>query len=178
MLSKIFSLSVFPCIFSCLVAPFAVAANDAGHGRVNMQGAIIDTACAIAVESRDQVIDMDVIPFADVLRDGHGRSKPFSIALVNCVLERPGKPDWRQFQVTFDGERDGDYFGVYGDARGVALRIMDEYGNHALPGKALPLRDVILGNKMLHYTLTLMPNQRALKAGAYFSTIRFKLDYF
>ncbi|MGJ3356003.1 type 1 fimbrial protein, partial [Providencia sp. Je.9.19] len=70
MLSKIFSLSVFPCIFSCLVAPFAVAANDAGHGRVNMQGAIIDTACAIAVESRDQVIDMDVIPFADVLRDG------------------------------------------------------------------------------------------------------------
>lgn len=178
MRGKIFSLSVFSCIFSSLVGSAAFAASDTGHGRVNMQGAIIDTACAIAVESREQVIDMEVIPFADVLRDGHGRSKPFSIALVNCVLERPGKPDWHQFQVTFDGDRDGDYFGVYGDARGVALRIMDEYGNQALPGKALPLRDLVLGNKVLNYTLTLMPNKRDLKAGAYFSTIRFKLDYF
>lgn len=177
MRSKMLYLAVFSCIFSLWLLPTALAA-DQSHGRVNMQGAIIDTACAIAVESRDQVIDMEVIPFADVLRDGHGRSKPFSIHLVNCVLERSTKPDWYQFQVTFDGARDGDYFGVYGDARGVALRIMDEYGNQALPGKALPLRDIILGNKVLNYTLTLMPNQRGLKAGAYFSTIRFKLDYF
>ncbi|MGG4661828.1 fimbrial protein [Providencia vermicola] len=178
MRGKVFSISVFSCIFSSLVGSVAFAASDAGHGRVNMQGAIIDTACAIAVESREQVIDMGVIPFSTVLRDGHGRSQPFSIALINCVLERQGKPDWRAFQVTFDGERDGDYFGVYGEARGVALRIMDEYGNQARPGKALPLRDLVLGDHVLNYTLTLMPNQRGLKAGAYFSTIRFKLDYF
>lgn len=177
MRGKAFSLSVFSCLLAW--GAFSVAfAADEGHGRVNMQGTIIDTACAIAVESREQVIDMAVIPFADVLRDGHGRSKPFSIHLVNCVLERPGKPDWRQFQVTFEGEPDGDYFGVSGEAKGVALRITDEYGHHALPGKSLPLRDLMLGNKVLNYTLTLMPNQRALKAGAYFSTIRFKLDYF
>lgn len=177
MRGKALSLSVFSCIFAWGGSPVAFAADE-GHGRVNMQGAIIDTACAIAVESREQVIDMEVIPFADVLRDGHGRSKPFSIHLVNCLLERPGKADWRQFQVTFDGEHDGEYFGVYGDAKGVALRITDEYGNHAQPGKSLPLRDLILGDHVLNYTLTLMPNQRALKAGAYFSSIRFKLDYF
>lgn len=177
MRGKVLFLSVFSCIFSLWVLPAALAA-DQGHGRVNMQGTIIDTACAIAVESRDQVIDMDVIPFAEIQRDGHGRSQPFAIHLINCVLERPDKLDWYQFQVTFDGERDGNYFSVYGDARGIALRIVDEYGNPALPGRALPLRNLILGNKVLNYTLTLMPNQRALKAGAYFSTIRFKVDYF
>ena len=174
---NVLSLSVFSCMLSCGVCPAALAA-DAGHGRVSMQGAIIDTACAIAVDSREQVIDMEVIPFADVLREGHGRSKPFSIHLINCVLPRSGQSDWRQFQVTFEGERDGDYFGVYGEARGVALRIMDERGNPALPGQSLPLYDITPGSRMLHYTLTLMPNQRALKAGAYFSSIRFKLDYF
>ncbi len=31
-------------------------------------------------------------------------TKPFSIELVNCILERPeNKPDWKFFQVTFDG---------------------------------------------------------------------------
>lgn len=177
MRGKAYSLSAFICVFSLGGGPISQAADE-GHGRVNMRGAIINTPCAIAVESREQVIDMKVIPFADVLRHGRGHSQPFSIQLVNCILERPDQPNWSQFQVTFDGDRDGEYFSVYGDASGVALLIMDEFGNKALPGKALPLRNIILGNKWLNYTITLVPNQRALKAGDYFSTIRFKLDYF
>ena len=51
-------------------------------------------------------------------------TKPFSIELVNCILERPeNKPDWKFFQVTFDGYAEGALFGVQGDARGVALEI-------------------------------------------------------
>ncbi|VTR51655.1 P pilus assembly protein, pilin FimA [Serratia fonticola] len=49
-------------VFSCLLFPATfsshAAAGLAGWGRVNMQGSIIDTACAIAVESREQSIDM------------------------------------------------------------------------------------------------------------------------
>lgn len=179
MRSRVFFLSVFSCIFSLWALPAAQAAVDDGrHGRVNMHGAITDAACAIAVESRDQVIDMEVIPLADVRRDGHGRSKSFSIRLVNCIAAIKEKPERRQFEITFDGDHDGNYFGVYGEASGVALRITDEYGNQALPGKALPLRDITMVDKVLNYTLTLMANQRDLKAGVYFSTIRFKLDYF
>lgn len=59
-----------------------------------------------------------------IIRDGQGMTKPFSIELVNCILERPeNKPDWKFFQVTFDGYAEGALFGVQGDARGVALEI-------------------------------------------------------
>jgi len=169
---------VFSCLFTLI--PFSAPAigTAAGWGRVNMQGAIIDTACAIAVESREQTIDMETVPLADIVRDGQGRSKPFSIKLVNCVVERPGKKDWKQFQVTFDGDAEGDLFGVYGDASGVALQIIDHVGNTASPGKTLPLMDITPGDRQLNYTMKLVANNHALKLGSYFSSIRFKLDYF
>ncbi|MBH3259861.1 type 1 fimbrial protein [Serratia marcescens] len=169
-------------VFSFMFSAGALTAFAAqqGQGRVSMQGAIIDTACAIAVDSRDQVIDMGVVPLADIIRDGQGSRRDFSIKLVNCVLERPhsDKPDWKQFQVTFDGDAEGELFGVRGDASGVALRIIDKMGNIALPGKALPLAAIVPGDLQLDYSLRLVANNHALKSGDYFSAIRFKLDYF
>jgi len=143
-----------------------------------MQGAIIDTACAIAVESREQTIDMEVVPLADIRQNGQGRSKSFTIELVNCILERPKKEDWKQFQVTFDGDAEGTLFGVHGDASGIGLQIVDSQGNIAMPGQPLPLIDIVPGSMQMNYTLKLVANNHALKAGDYFSSIRFKLDYF
>ncbi|VTR51651.1 P pilus assembly protein, pilin FimA [Serratia fonticola] len=74
---------------------------------------------------------------ADILRDGQGRSKSFSIHLVDCVLERPGKTGWKQFQVTFDGDAEETLFGVHGDTSGVGLQISDGVGNIVLPGKSI-----------------------------------------
>lgn len=151
-----------------------------GWGQVNMQGAIIDTACAIAVESRDQTIDMGVVPLSDIRRDGYGKSRPVAIHLVNCVIDRTDAklPDWKQFQVTFDGDAEGELFGVQGEASGVALKISDKAGNIATPGNPLPLRDLISTSMQLNYTLKLVSNSHTLKSGDYFSSIRFKLDYF
>lgn len=173
------TLIVFSCLFSPVIFPAHTAASGlGGWGRVNMQGSIIDTACAIAVDSREQSIDMGIIPVADIIRDGNGRSKPFSIDLVNCVLDRPGKEDWKQFQVIFDGDADGDLFGVHGGASGVGLQITDGLGNIASPGKALPVVDIAPGSMQLNYSLKLVANNHAVKSGDYFSSIRFKLDYF
>ncbi|MGQ5773839.1 fimbrial protein, partial [Serratia sp. IR-2025] len=104
--------------FCLLSLPFffvsqAIAASQ-GEGRVNMQGAINDAACAIATASREQIIYMDVIPISDIARYGQGKNVPFSIKLVNCVLDRVDKslPGWKQFQVTFDGHADGEMFGI------------------------------------------------------------------
>ncbi|HHQ6589785.1 fimbrial protein [Serratia fonticola] len=168
-------------VFSCLLsqALFSTHASGlAGWGTVNMQGSIIDTACAIAVDDREQNIDMGVIPVADIIRDGQGRSQTFSIELVNCVLERPGKEGWKHFQVTFDGDTEGELFGIRGRASGVGLQIADDLGNIASPGKALPFADITLGNRQLNYSLKLVANHHAVKSGDYFSSIRFKLDYF
>ncbi len=169
---------VVSCLFSFPVVSVLADEHIAGWGRVNMQGSIIDTACAIAVDSREQTIDMGVLPLSDIIRDGQGRSQPFSIDLVNCINERPGKESWKKFQVTFDGEANGGLFGVNGNASGVALKIIDTQGNVAMPGKAMPPIDIVTGDSQLNYTMRLVANNQALKAGDYLSSIRFKLDYF
>jgi type 1 fimbria pilin len=171
-------LIVFSCLFFSVFIPAHAAGGMAGWGRVNMQGSIIDTACAIAVDSREQSIDMGVIPLADIIRDGQGRSKPFSIDLVNCVLERPGNADWKYFQVTFDGDPEGALFGIRGGASGVGLQISDSLGNIASPGKVLPFVDTVPGSMQLNYSLKLVANNHALIPGDYFSSIRFKMEYF
>jgi|UPI000325E3B8 type 1 fimbria pilin len=171
-----------PCILTLFLFTSSAQAvqQTQGWGRVNMQGAIIDTACAIAAGSREQVIDMETVPVADIIRDGHGMIKPFSIELINCVLTRSNNklPNWKHFQVTFDGETDGTSFGVQGEAKGVALQIADGQGNIATPGKPLPLGDISLGSMQLNYAMRLVSNSQSLRAGVYSSAVRFKLDYY
>ncbi|CUZ93714.1 PAP fimbrial minor pilin protein precursor [Serratia marcescens] len=169
------------CLLLLLIC-FAGKAISAvqGQGRVNMQGAIIDTACAIATESREQIIAMGITPVADIVRDGRGKEVPFSIELINCVLERADNnlPDWRQFQVTFDGHNDGGMFSVNGDVSGLAIRITDSTGNIARPGMPLPALDILPGNYRLNFSMMLVSNKQVLKAGSYFSSVRFKMDYY
>ncbi len=172
------ALIVFPCLLTVVFFSAHAVGGLAGWGRVSMQGSIIDTACAIAVDSREQSIDMGIIPLADIILDGQGRSKPFSIDLVNCVLDRPGKDDWKHFQVTFDGDPEGNLFGVHGGASGVGLQISDSLGNIVTPGKVLPFVDITPGSMQLNYSLKLVANNHVLKSGDYFSSIRFKVDYF
>ncbi|HFZ1934505.1 type 1 fimbrial protein [Serratia marcescens] len=170
-----------PCLllmsFGCVSQ---VISASQGEGRVNMQGAIIETACAIATESREQLIDMKNTALTDIVGGANGKSVPFSIELVNCVVERADKslPDWKQFQITFDGHADGEAFGVNGDISGVALKITDAAGNIARPGRPLPPMEIIPGNYRLNFTLALIANNRPLKAGSYFSSVRFKMDYY
>ncbi|MBE4976534.1 MULTISPECIES: fimbrial protein [Serratia] len=176
--TMIFPLAV--CLFTFTAVTAQAAGSVQGWGRVNMQGAIIDTACAIAVESRYQTVDMDVVPIADIIRDGQSQMKTFAIELVNCTLERANKnsPDWKQFQVTFDGDAEEGLFGVRGEASGIALQISDAAGNIATPGYPMPRGDIIPGNMRLNYALKLVANNHTPKAGDYFSAVRFKLDYF
>ncbi|EOV8484587.1 fimbrial protein [Klebsiella aerogenes] len=158
--------------------PPASASSTTGAGRVNMQGVILDTACAISVESREQTIAMGVVPLSEIIRNGQGQSKSFSIGLVNCLLEKTTTKNWNYFKIIFDGDDQEGLFGISGDASGVGLRITDVLGNIALPGKALPIGVITQKNMRLDYSLKLVANKKELKSGAYTSSIRFKLDYF
>ncbi|APS37041.1 MULTISPECIES: fimbrial protein [Serratia] len=159
--------------------PGYASSSTQGWGTVGITGTIVDTACTIAAGSEIQTVDMGILSVGQILREGQGVAKPFSIELVNCILERSGnKNDWKFFQVTFDGHAEDALFGLQGDARGIALKIKDTNGLSITPGKPLPLEEVTQGNKVLNYSMILMPNQHPLKAGAYFGTVRFKLDYF
>lgn len=156
-------------------------AAEQGAGRVRMQGSIIDTPCAIDIESRDQSIDMSVIPIEYMIRNKYGPEKQFSIHLENCVLEQDNtnNPDWSSFRITFDGPtNDGTLFSVRGHGTGVGLQLSDNNGNIAFPGKQMPPGNLIAGNMTLDYKIRLKTNHKILRAGAYRATLRFKMDYY
>lgn len=158
----------------------AAPTASAGHGTVSMTGAIIDTACAIDIGSRAQVIALSTLPIGQLMREGKGPAQPFTIRLVNCTLSRPDPrlPDWQTFQVTFDGPADGSGFHIDGAARGVALQITDGEGRIALPGVVQPAQAVKPGTLVLAYNLRLVGNAQRLQPGDYRATVRFKLDYY
>jgi len=161
-----------------LCLPVSAKANhsgDFGHGIVRMQGSIITTACAIDTKSRDQTIDMSVLPINQLVNNGRSHSHPFSITLVNCVL---GREDWQRFQVAFYGPTDDGLFSVQGRARGIALQIVDTAGNIAMPGIPLPAMEFIEDNRRLHYALRLVGNSKKLQVGDYSSTLRFEMSYY
>lgn len=177
---------------SRLITPFCISitmtmspvlyaiSNPYDRGLVTMQGAIIGSACTIAAGSREQTIDMGIVPVGNIIREGQGNAHPFSIMLTNCVLEQPSSNSlgWKQFQVTFDGDVDGALFGIWGEANGVALQITDNMGNIAMPGNPLPLGDIMPKYMLLQYSIKLVANNQPLKAGRYFSSVRFRLDYY
>ncbi|XXD09670.1 fimbrial protein [Klebsiella sp. R445] len=172
-----------PSLLICCAAIFSssiCSAALAGEGRVSMEGAIVETPCAIDVGGRDQSLSMGTIPLSQLIRDGYGPKKIFSIRLVNCVLTRisPTLPSWQRFMVTFDGDTDRGHFGLTGEARGVALMIHDVTGVRAIPGEALPARSLIPEEMLLRFTLSLVGNQQTLHVGNYRSAIRFRIDYY
>lgn len=158
----------------------AMAVSPMGWGTIAMEGAIVETACAIDVGSQDQTIDMGVVPLGQIIRDGRGNTRPFTIQLVDCQLSAPSStvPEWHYFQVTFDGPTDHEQFAVNGDSRGIALRITDTRGNVARPGDRMPPGNIVPGSMGLNYFLDIMGNHEVLRAGAYQSTVRFKLNYY
>jgi len=94
------------------------------------------------------------------------------------TLYLSSQPEWQHFQVTFDGKPDAGLFSVHGEAQGIALQIADSQGNIALPGIALPKGEVHSGDMPLKYSLRLVSNNKLLRAGEYFSTVKFKMDYY
>lgn len=99
---------------SLLVAIFTAQAMPAtasviGWGRVNMEGAIVNAACALESASRDQTIDMKTLPVEQISRDGHGLTRPFTLKLVNCGLsgDNSANSGRQHFRMIFDGNAEG-----------------------------------------------------------------------
>ncbi|TBL53663.1 fimbrial protein [Obesumbacterium proteus] len=162
------------------VIPFSVFANSfVEHGRVNMNGSIVASACALAVDSIDQHIDLGSLPIGIIARDGQGPEKPFHLSLEGCEIFRPGSWSFNSVRVTFDGLHDDvpHLIKVIGSAQGVGLLIKDSEGNHVFPGKALTSLPLEEGAMTLNYTLSLEKNNEKLLPGRYRAGIRFKVEY-
>ncbi|MGL4429835.1 MAG: fimbrial protein [Silvania sp.] len=178
-MNKYSRVNVLPCMLMLCVWGTAFGQYPAqGHGRVSMQGSIIDTPCAIATADRDQTINMDESTVGEIIRNGRGPESKFSLELVNCTLpSSSAEKESNRFRTTFDGPAEGNIFSVVG-AAGIGLQIIDAAGNIAIPGQALPEHLLTAGSQHLEYTLRLVGNGHQLKAGDYYTVLRFKIDYF
>lgn len=171
---------MLPCILILLLCHAELACSSShGQGRVNMQGSIIETPCAIATADHDQTINMGELSMGEITHNGRGPLHKFSLQLVNCVLQHraPTQQDWRWFETTFDGPAQDGTFSVSG-ASGVGLQIADAAGHVAIPGEPLPEARLTTGTQQLDYTLRLTGNHHRLEAGEYHTVLRFKVDYF
>ncbi|MGO2367040.1 fimbrial protein [Serratia grimesii] len=174
--------SVAPSLLTLIfiTQPLMAQSSVIGWGRVNMEGAIVNAACAIESASRDQTIDMQTLPVEQIARDGKGLTKAFSLRLLNCSLADAGKiqPGRQHFQMMFDGRADNGLFGVTGDATGIALRLSDSVGNVIYPGLTMPIDGTVIKENQLNYSMQLVANRQVLRAGDYRTAIRFKLNYY
>ncbi|ALX93541.1 hypothetical protein AV650_08175 [Serratia fonticola] len=74
---------VVPSLLMCCALAFsgcAFSADVLGQGRVSMEGAIVETPCAIEVGDRDQSLVMDTLPVSQLIRDGRGPEKDLLFA--------------------------------------------------------------------------------------------------
>ncbi|MFC0228817.1 fimbrial protein [Serratia aquatilis] len=173
---------VVPSLLLCCTLTFsgsALSAGEFGRGSVSMEGAIFDTPCTIDVGDQNQTVVVDTLTIEELAYKGQGPAQAFAIRLVDCLLPRPdlGQRDRQRFVMMFDGERDREHFGVAGTAQGVALRIQDARGQVAMPGETLPVA-FMPGDPTLHYRVSLVASRMPLRAGEYYSAIRFRMDYY
>ena len=170
-----------PVFFILSALSFCAPASNHGHGRVQLKGNIIDTACAISAGDAEQGIELGTLAFDELVRKGRGPAVPFTIHLVNCVLNPHGKqdaPSWKDVRITFDGEPAGaSSFALQGDARGGALVIVDPQGYRARPGERMPPVSLTPGSMSLRYQLWLTGDSRAIRPGHYHTTVRYFMEY-
>ncbi len=150
-------------------------------GRASFKGQVIVPACTLSMEDAWQEIDMGTTPLRDLQNSPAGPEKKFRLRLRNCELTGAGKQVYTatRVRVTFDGipGETPDKFSLTGQAEGINLQIMDNYGYPARAGKSMPPL-ILRGNEDgLDYSLRIVRNGYPLKAGDYYAALRFKLDY-
>lgn len=163
-----------------LFFPTKIFASNHGWGKVTMNGEIVDTACAIDIGSRDQTINLGVLPTSYIREVGKGPITEFDIKLIDCRWERFSKDnnEWNSLEVTFDGPSEGNYFSLSGEAKGVQLALHDKAGYSIIPGKALTAVGITPGTMILRYQMQLVTNYHPVKPGNYQTLLRFKVDYY
>ncbi len=151
-----------------------------GHGESSLSGGIVDTPCTINTDSKDQAIDMGVIPINRLIQFGESEPISFNINLINCRWEKNAsiQDEWRNFNIAFIAPSKGDYFTVNGNAKGIKLSIYDYFKNKVIPGNVLNLQGINSRDIKLKYTLYLVRDDERLETGVFHTLINFRISYY
>lgn len=170
-------------IYQCLLlsmscfSSFIFADEVQGHGKVDLSGEIVESACTIDTDSLDQTIDMGIIPISIMMKFGESESRDFSINLVDCRWGEDTKNNYQGFDITFSGHTNDRYFLVSGEAEGVELRLNDYSGKQILPGQKVLFEGETSESIVNKYSFKLVANGENLKSGLFSSLINYSISY-
>ena len=144
-----------------------------------MEGSILSSACDIATEDRYQTVKMPSETHGHIKRIGIGPAQHFYIHLVNCSFDTTGSNlPLPYMQIIFDGDEDNGMFRLAGDVGGMALELLDKYGEVIRPGTAISNRELIIDDNRLDFQLRLKKTTGDVNVGNYHAMIRYRLEYF
>ncbi|AKH88325.1 fimbrial protein [Edwardsiella tarda] len=150
-------------------------------GRASFTGRVYVASCSLEMNDQYQMLYMGVEQLKNFHDSDIGLEKKLKIELKNCDFPSDGHGVFSgsRVQVTFDGMpgNSPDQFYLNGQAKGVALQIVNSDGYSAIAGKPLPAEFINSKRKELIYTARLVRNGEALKPGNYQALIGFKLNY-
>ncbi|MFY0479246.1 fimbrial protein [Achromobacter marplatensis] len=157
-----------------------IASAHAMTAQVNMNGAIVTSACSLRVESKDQTVTMAPAVISGLINGEATLQQPFKVQLLNCSPHetQSGATGGNTFTLMFEGTGDRQGYLARGSAKGIAIRIKDSQGKQIVPGVPVQQRLPSSGDLALHYALSLTGTGAALQAGDYQITIRLRMNYF
>ena len=155
-------------------------ADKQPKGRVQLAGSIVDTACAMHMGNEGQTVTFQPASLDGLVRGEASFQRPLNIYLSDCGITGTGSNalSSRALKLTFEGEVNGNNFGLQGAAQGVALRIKDVRGKLIAPGMSLDDSSGAADTMELNYVLELVGTGSALQAGNYHATIKLSIQHF
>lgn len=173
------TVGVLRCLFAVVLTLSGLTQMSYGaeyeHGRVSMNGSILDSTCSIDTSLENQVVLMKTVPVGQMLRDGQSEPTSLSIWLVGCDT----RAEASHFKVTFYGAQgNNNTFLLSGETKGIGMRLVDREGNEIRPGVPMAIAQTTTESNKLEYTLTLKGDGDTLTPGTYQTTLRMKLEYY
>lgn len=157
--------------------PFIDAANTNKFaiGRATFSGAVIASACNLAMDDNYQTIDMGTTPISELQSITSLPEKVLKLRMIGCEL---GKDDYtgHLIEILFEWER-VDITNNSDTASGIDLKIQDSRGRWATSGIPLPPQILGKSENELDYKVYLTNNGSIVHSGHYKFSLRFKINY-
>lgn len=160
----------------------SLANADAGSGKVNFEGKIIDAPCSIAPESLDQTKSFGQVANVALVNGGKSSVLNFDIELQGCDISSKNK-----VQVTFAGPNGGatgttnTLLAITGVAKGASIAMFDGSNQPITLGTATTVQNLIAGNNTLSFSAYLQGHAGTtladIEEGDFTSTTNFTLAY-
>jgi len=181
---KIFSFSIMISMF-LIVLNVKAEEPTRQDGLVQLGGELIASSCGIDNDSAEQTVDFGLLAIttnrAEYSQSVANSQKKFYIRLTHCSVMESSQINSQPFDLLLSGtpsHYDSRLLAASGDARGVAIEILDSAGRLIPVGTAVNLQDVMMNNNLLAFNTSLRGFGNQVRAGTIDGMAQFTLRYF